>query len=56
VRLTFLPDDETCFYIFEAASEEAVWRGVPARGDWLGTDRPGGGVSRAGRSTGVLGR
>ena len=24
VRTTFLPDDETCFHIFEAASEEAV--------------------------------
>lgn len=24
VRMTFLPDDETCFHIFEAASEEAV--------------------------------
>ena len=24
VRTTLLPDDETCFHIFEAASEEAV--------------------------------
>jgi hypothetical protein len=24
VRMTFLPDDETCFHTFEAASEEAV--------------------------------
>jgi hypothetical protein len=24
VRTTFLPGDETCFHIFEAASEEAV--------------------------------
>jgi hypothetical protein len=24
VRMTFLPDDETCFHIFEAASEQAV--------------------------------
>ena len=24
VRSTFLPNDETCFYVFEAASEEAV--------------------------------
>jgi hypothetical protein len=24
VRMTFLPDDETCFHIFEAASKEAV--------------------------------
>jgi Protein of unknown function (DUF4242) len=24
VRMTFLPGDETCFHIFEAASEEAV--------------------------------
>jgi hypothetical protein len=24
VRTTVLPDDETCFHIFEAASEEAV--------------------------------
>jgi hypothetical protein len=24
VRTTFLPDDETCFHLFEAASEEAV--------------------------------
>lgn len=24
VRMTFLPDDEMCFYVFEAASEEAV--------------------------------
>jgi hypothetical protein len=24
VRMTFLPDDETCFHLFEAASEEAV--------------------------------
>ena len=24
VRMTFLPDDETCFHIFEASSQEAV--------------------------------
>lgn len=24
VRTTYLPDDETCFHIFEAASEEVV--------------------------------
>jgi Protein of unknown function (DUF4242) len=24
VRMTFLPGDETCFHVFEAASEEAV--------------------------------
>jgi hypothetical protein len=24
VRTTFLPDDETCFHIFESASEDAV--------------------------------
>jgi hypothetical protein len=24
VRTTFLPDDETCFHLFEASSEEAV--------------------------------
>lgn len=24
VRMTYLPDDETCFHVFEAASEEAV--------------------------------
>jgi hypothetical protein len=24
VRMTFLPEDETCFHVFEAASEEAV--------------------------------
>jgi Protein of unknown function (DUF4242) len=24
VRMTYLPNDETCFHIFEAASEEAV--------------------------------
>jgi hypothetical protein len=24
VRMTFLPDDETCFHVFQASSEEAV--------------------------------
>ena len=24
VRTTYLPDDETCFHVFEAVSEEAV--------------------------------
>lgn len=24
LRMTFLPDDETCFHVFDAASEDAV--------------------------------
>ncbi len=44
VRMTFLPDDETCFHIFEAASEEAVGEacrraGIGERGD--GDERGG---------------
>ena len=37
VRTTFLPDDETCFHIFEAASEEAV--GEACRRAGIGSGR-----------------
>jgi hypothetical protein len=37
VRTTFLPDDETCFHIFEAASKEAV--GEACRRAGIGTGR-----------------
>ena len=37
VRMTFLPDDETCFHIFEAASEEAV--GEACRRAGIGSGR-----------------
>jgi len=32
VRTTFLPDDETCFHLFEAASTEAVDEAVNRAG------------------------
>ncbi len=37
VRTTFLPDDETCFHVFEAASMEAV--GEACRRAGLGSPR-----------------
>ena len=37
VRTTYLPDDETCFHIFEAASEEAVSEACRRAG--IGTGR-----------------
>jgi hypothetical protein len=37
VRMTFLPDDETCFHIFEAASEAAV--GEACRRAGIGSGR-----------------
>jgi len=37
VRMTFLPDDETCFHIFEASSEEAV--GEACRRAGIGSGR-----------------
>jgi hypothetical protein len=40
-RTTFLPDDETWFDIFEAASEQTVGE-VCLRADWRSTDCPGG--------------
>src|SRR5918999_1583025 len=44
VRTTFLPDDETCFHVFDAASEEAVgeaWRRAGIAG---GRESPAGGA------------
>jgi hypothetical protein len=37
VRTTLLPVDETCFHVFDAASEEAV--AEACRLAWLGTPR-----------------
>ena len=37
LRMTFLPDDATCFHIFEAASEEAV--GEACRRAGIGSGR-----------------
>ena len=37
VRTTFLPDDETCFHIFEAVSEKAV--GEACRRAGIGSGR-----------------
>lgn len=37
VRTTFLPDDETCFHVFEAASQEAV--GEACRRAGIGSGR-----------------
>jgi hypothetical protein len=37
VRTTFLPNDETCFHVFEAAAEEAV--GEVCRRAGLGSGR-----------------
>ena len=37
VRMTFLPDDETCFHIFEASSQEAV--GEACRRAGIGSGR-----------------
>jgi hypothetical protein len=37
VRTTFLPGDETCFHVFEAASEEAV--GEVCRRSGMGSPR-----------------
>jgi hypothetical protein len=37
VRTTLLPGDETCFHVFDAASEEAV--AEACRLAWLGTPR-----------------
>ena len=37
VRTTFLPDDETCLHVFEAASEEAI--GEACRRAGIGTGR-----------------
>ena len=36
VRTTFLPDDEMCFHIFEAASEEAVGEACRRAGIGMG--------------------
>jgi hypothetical protein len=37
VRMTYLPDDETCFHIFDAASQEAV--GEACRRAGIGSGR-----------------
>ena len=53
VRTTFLPDDETCFHVFEAVSGEVVAEVFRRAGHRLRAHRLGGGVKRgtkAGRS------
>jgi hypothetical protein len=39
VRTMFLPDDETCFHVFQAPSEEAVAEACSARGPRIAADR-----------------
>jgi hypothetical protein len=52
LRTTFLPDDETCFHMFEASSEEIIQSSAGKRG----SARYGSSVGYANPSVMLLGR